>query len=59
MTFWNKAHYGSVMLHGHCHGTHQATGRSIDVGYDAHGRILLLDEAIAMCNAKPIHEKFD
>ena len=40
MTFWNKAHYGSIMLHGHTHGTHQATGRSIDVGYDAHGRSL-------------------
>ena len=59
MTFWNKAHYGSIMLHGHTHGTHQATGRSIDVGYDAHGRILSLEEAIAMCNSKPIHERFD
>lgn len=58
MTFWNKGHYGSVMLHGHCHNKHQAIGRSIDVGYDAHGRILSLEEAIAICNNKVIHERF-
>lgn len=55
MTYWNKSHYGSVMLYGHCHNTHQAIGRSIDVGYDAHGRILSLEEAIAICNNKVIH----
>ena len=59
MTFWNKAHYGSVHLFAHMHGRYQSPGRSIDVGYDAHGRILSLEEAIAMCNAKPIHERFD
>lgn len=59
MTFWNKAHYGSVHLFGHMHGRYQSPGRSIDVGYDAHGRILSLEEAIAMCNKKEIHERFD
>lgn len=58
MTFWNKASYGSVMLHGHTHGRHQAIGRSIDVGYDAHGRILALEEAISICNNKEIHDRF-
>ena len=58
MTYWNKSHYGSVHLFAHMHGSYQSPGRSIDVGYDAHGRILSLEEAITMCNAKPIHKRF-
>lgn len=43
---WNKSHYGSVMMHGHCHGTLQgATGRILDVGWDVHGKVLDLREA--------------
>lgn len=34
---WNKAHYGSFMLHGHSHGTarYPFTGRIMDVGVDS------------------------
>ena len=58
MTFWNKSHYGSVHLFGHLHGIYQSPGRSIDVGYDAHGRILSLEEAINLAKLKPIHEMY-
>lgn len=32
---WNKAHYGSIHLYGHSHGTLPPFGRSVDVGVDA------------------------
>lgn len=51
---WNRSHYGSVMMFGHCHGSFQGQGRMIDVGLDAHGKILTLDEAIQLCNNKDI-----
>lgn len=57
MAEWNGAYHGSVMLHGHCHGTKQFPGKIIDVGYDAHKRILALDEAIDMANARPAYEE--
>ena len=57
MAEWNGAYHGSVMLHGHCHGTKQFPGKIIDVGYDAHKRILTLDEAIDMANARPAYEE--
>lgn len=31
---WNKHHYGSWMLHGHCHGNLEPIGKSLDVGVD-------------------------
>lgn len=31
---WNKAHYGSIMLYGHSHGSSKPYGRSLDVGVD-------------------------
>lgn len=31
---WNKAHYGSIHLHGHSHGGYKAKGRIMDVGVD-------------------------
>ena len=42
------------MLFGHCHGSFEGQGRMIDVGWDAHGKILTLDEAIKLCNNKAI-----
>ena len=37
MVVWNGSHYGSWMLHGHCHGSYQPThGRILDVGIDNH-----------------------
>jgi len=37
MLSWNKMHHGSIMLHGHCHGTmkYPFTSRIYDVGVDA------------------------
>lgn len=34
MARWNKGHYGSYMLHGHCHASYTADGRIMDVGVD-------------------------
>lgn len=55
LVLWNRSHHGSVMLFGHCHGSYEGNGRTMDVGWDANGRILLLDEAVEMCLNKPIH----
>lgn len=46
---WNGQGRGSVMLHGHCHGSYQGKGRTLDVGYCKHGRILSIDEAVEWC----------
>lgn len=32
---WNKSRYGSWHLHGHCHGTLEPLGKSVDVGLDS------------------------
>lgn len=39
MLTWNKAHHGSWMLHGHCHGTikYPFPARIMDVGVDPRG----------------------
>ena len=47
---WNRAHYGSIHFHGHCHGS--KTGleeyRARDVGFDATGKIAVeLEHMIA------------
>jgi calcineurin-like phosphoesterase family protein len=36
MITWNKAHHGSIMLHGHCHGNlrYPFKGKIMDVGVD-------------------------
>ena len=52
---WNQSHRGSVFFFGHSHGSLPALGRSMDVGWDAHGRILPLSEAINMRLSKEIH----
>ncbi len=49
MSIWNKSHLGSVMLHGHTHGSYQGIGRTMDVGYDSLGEIKKLDEVVGMC----------
>lgn len=46
MAVWNGSHYGSVMLHGHSHGTYQGKGRVRDVGWDARGRIERLVDVV-------------
>lgn len=38
---WHKQHYGSIMLHGHSHGSYQAeVGKILDVGLDSAYNIL-------------------
>lgn len=39
---------GVLHLHGHSHGRGRKAPGRLDVGWDAHGRILTLDEALAM-----------
>lgn len=34
ISVWHKQHYGSLMLHGHCHGSFQGEGKILDVGLD-------------------------
>ena len=34
ITAWHRQHYGSFMLHGHCHGSFQGEGKILDVGLD-------------------------
>ncbi|WYN05107.1 phosphoesterase [Pseudomonas phage UNO-G1W1] len=36
MAQWNRAHHGTFMLHGHCHGSYQGPGKILDVGIDNH-----------------------
>lgn len=46
MRVWNMQHHGSIHFYGHSHGSLEGTGRSMDVGFDAHGRILPFDWAV-------------
>lgn len=54
ISYWNKQPYGSYHFYGHTHGRFENHGRSLDVGFDAHGRILSLDEAVELVKNKPI-----
>lgn len=46
MIVWNKSHYGSWMLHGHCHGNlkFQDNARRLDVGWDVFQRPVKYEE---------------
>jgi calcineurin-like phosphoesterase family protein len=35
MVVWNRSHYGSYHLYGHCHGQYEHDGKALDVGLDA------------------------
>lgn len=45
---WNTKYHGAIHFHGHCHGNRGQSiqKNSLDVGFDAHGKILEFDEAI-------------
>lgn len=53
---WNKQGRGSIMLHGHSHGSFpdEDYGKMLDVGWDAHGKILHFDEVIEIMNSHPV-----
>lgn len=45
---WEKCHYGSLLCFGHEHGNDiGAKGRCMDVGWDAHGKILNMEDVVA------------
>jgi calcineurin-like phosphoesterase family protein len=66
MLFWHRSHYGSIMLHGHCHGNaqeHNEGLRRMDVGVDANGwypvpleNIITLMENVPL---NPHHERYN
>ncbi|AUR87511.1 calcineurin-like phosphoesterase [Vibrio phage 1.101.O._10N.261.45.C6] len=49
MTSWNQQGRESVMFYGHCHGSFQGKGKTVDVGYDNWGKIIPIQEAIDFC----------
>ena len=54
---WEKCHYGSILLYGHEHGMNVgAKGRCMDVGWDAHGKILNMEDVIAELLTKEVLE---
>lgn len=56
LTEWRKGQYGAIHFYGHCHGRHEHHGKSLDVGWDVHKKILSLNEAVELANAKPTHQ---
>jgi len=53
---WNRGQYGSLHCFGHCHGHFIHPGRAMDVGWDAHTQILLMDDVVRILLKKPIHQ---
>lgn len=63
---WNKGHYGSYMLHGHCHGSFNSENtkcRRLDVGWDNFYKPITLAEIIELKESVPVttphHDKDD
>lgn len=59
---WNKGHYGSYMLHGHCHGGINSSNenlRRIDVGWDNFYRPISLQEIVRLKQDCKPHEHHD
>lgn len=54
MLVWPRSHYGSIQLHGHCHGhLKEHMDRQYDVGVDCNDyKPVLLDEIIERINEK-------
>jgi len=45
---WNECDHGSIALHGHLHDSPSGIeGRTMDVGWDAHGKILNLEDVVS------------
>jgi calcineurin-like phosphoesterase family protein len=58
MVVWSNCQYGSWMLYGHCHGSYQNVGKSMDVGidnsYNLYGehRLFSFDDVKAFMDAR-------
>lgn len=60
MRVWNHCHRGSLMLHGHSHGSLPGTSQSLDVGVDTwRFRPVTLDEVLERMRALPPYEAED
>lgn len=55
MRVWNKSHHGSIMLHGHSHGSLPSYDnyRTMDVGYDVRPTPFSLDEIVDIMSSRP------
>jgi calcineurin-like phosphoesterase family protein len=54
---WNKSHYGSLHLHGHCHGNmrYPWPAKILDVGTDVHNYTpISYEEILKIMKSKPI-----
>lgn len=49
---WPKCHYGSWHLFGHSHGSMPPLGKSFDVGWNVHNRLLTFDDVAAIMETK-------
>jgi calcineurin-like phosphoesterase family protein len=62
MLTWNRSHRGSIMLHGHCHGTLNHLNenvRRLDVGVDSHDYFpISLDKVIKINENKNKPEEY-
>lgn len=56
MAEWLHGDKGGIHFHGHTHGHYQAPGKILDVCWDAHGRVLTMDEAFDLADANPIYQ---
>lgn len=57
---WHKQHYGSIHLFGHCHGSYEGLGKSLDVGIDnslkifGDYRVFSLEDVLHYCKERNI-----
>lgn len=52
---WNQQGRGSLHAYGHVHGSYQGQGKCWDVGWDAHGKILTMQEFVYIADSKEVY----
>lgn len=61
ISVWHRQHYGAYMLFGHSHGSHDAKGKSLDVGLDnayklyGEHRLFSEQDVVDFMKERPIH----